>query len=59
MHNTKNCFIKTDNNLIATVGVKNLIIISHKNNIFVCSKDQSQQIKQIVNKLKKDNKYDT
>ncbi len=50
---TENSLIYADNKkLIATIGLKNLIIVDTPDALLVCHKDQSHQIKQIVAALK-------
>tara|TARA_B110000211_G_C14090215_1_gene558610 strand:- start:4027 stop:5424 length:1398 start_codon:yes stop_codon:yes gene_type:complete len=53
-HRTKNCYIKTDGQLIATTGVDDLIVISTKDAIMVAHKDNAQDAKVLVQKLKDD-----
>lgn len=49
---TKNSYIQTDDRLIVTIGVKDLIIIDTKDAILVCHQDRSQDVKKIVDMLK-------
>ena len=51
-HKTTNSLIKTDGQLIASVGVKDLVIISTKDAILVSHRDNVQDTKNIVQKLK-------
>ena len=53
-YKTNNSYIRSENCMIAAVGVSNLIIISTKDSILVADKDKSQDIKEIVDLLKKD-----
>jgi len=53
---TKNSYIDTDNRLVATVGVENMIIIDTPDALLVASKDKSQNLAQIVEKLKLQNR---
>jgi len=53
---TKNCLVQFDDELIATVGVENLIIVDAGNLILVCNKDRAQDVKKIVLELKKQEK---
>lgn len=55
---TKNSTIDTDASFIATVGVENLIVVSAKNSILVCSKDRAQDVKEIVEYLKRNGRDD-
>ncbi len=38
--------------LVVTIGIENLIIMDNKDALLVCSKDQSQKVKKVVDKLK-------
>ena len=51
--NTKNCLIHFDDELIATVGVENLIIVDAGNLILVANKDKAQDVREIVRELQK------
>ena len=50
--NTKNCYIDSQNSLVATVGVENLVIVQTDDAILVCNKDTTQDVKKIVDNLK-------
>ncbi len=53
----KNNFYYTeDKKVIATIGVEDLIIIDTKDALLISKKNQTQKVKDIVNKLKKENK---
>ncbi len=43
------------NKLIATIGIKNLVIVETQDALLVCAKDRSQDVKKIVEKMKKTN----
>jgi mannose-1-phosphate guanylyltransferase / mannose-6-phosphate isomerase len=49
---TRNTHIQSEDRLVATVGVENLIIIDTPDALLVANKDASQQVKEIVSKLK-------
>ncbi|KAA0947509.1 mannose-1-phosphate guanylyltransferase/mannose-6-phosphate isomerase [Pseudomonas sp. ANT_H14] len=49
---TKNCFIHSDGRLLATLGVDNLVIVETKDAVLIVSKDQAQNVKDIVEKIK-------
>lgn len=54
---TKDCIVYSEDKLIATVGVKDLIVVSTDDAVMVCRKDKAQDVKKIVDKLKeKDSK---
>ena len=52
--NTKNCYIDSQNAIVATVGVENLIIVQTDDAVLVCNKNNTQDVKKIVENLKKD-----
>jgi mannose-1-phosphate guanylyltransferase/mannose-6-phosphate isomerase len=49
---TKNSYIDADNRLVATFGVENMIIIDTPDALLVASKDKSQNLGYMVEKLK-------
>lgn len=49
---TTNCYIHSENKLISTVGVDNLVIIETKDAVLVANKDHVQHVKDIVKRLK-------
>jgi mannose-1-phosphate guanylyltransferase len=51
---TTNSYIHSQNKLIATVGVDNLVIIDTPDAVLVANKDKVQEVKQIVEQLKKE-----
>lgn len=51
-HNTSNSYIRSDNGLVAAVGVDNLVIISTKEVFLVAKKSRSQDLTKIIDKLK-------
>ena len=52
---TKDCIVYSEDKLIATVGIKDLIVVSTDDAVMVCKKDKAQDVKQIVDKLKEKN----
>jgi len=57
-HDTTNCYINAQSKLITTVGVNNLVIVETKDAVLVANKDKVQNVKEIVNKLKAENRYE-
>jgi mannose-1-phosphate guanylyltransferase/mannose-6-phosphate isomerase len=51
--NSVNSYLHSENKLIATVGIDNVIVVETKDAILVAHKDQVQDVKSIVNHLKK------
>ncbi len=53
--NTKNCFLKSENRLVVGLGIEDLIIVETNDAILVSNKNQSQEVKNIVQELKSNN----
>lgn len=49
---TVNCFVRAENRLVATVGLKDHIVIETKDAVMVAHKDYAQKVKDIVAQLK-------
>lgn len=49
---TRNCFIMGHDRLIATHGIKNLVVVDTPDAVFVSDVDSSREVKHIVEKLK-------
>lgn len=56
---SRNCFIHSDSKVIATVGVENLIIVESDDAIMVADQSSVQQVKDVVQKLKQDQRSET
>ncbi|HAS8420427.1 TPA: mannose-1-phosphate guanylyltransferase/mannose-6-phosphate isomerase [Vibrio vulnificus] len=56
MEQTCNSYIYAQNKLVSTVGVDNLVIIETKDAVLVANKDKVQDVKNIVNQLKAQNR---
>ncbi|SEA57883.1 mannose-1-phosphate guanylyltransferase/mannose-6-phosphate isomerase [Alkalimonas amylolytica] len=50
-HDTRNSLVRSDDKLVATVGVDDLVIITTKDAVLVAHKDKTQDVKQIVAEL--------
>jgi mannose-1-phosphate guanylyltransferase len=48
---TQNCIMVTDKPIIATIGVKDLVIVASKDAILICPKERTQDVKKIVSQL--------
>ncbi len=53
---TENTTIESNSRLVATIGLKDLIIVETADAVLVCHKDQAQDVKKIVEKLKSENR---
>ena len=49
---TTNSYLRSEDRLVATVGVDNLIVVATKDVVMVASKDRAQDVKKIVDRLK-------
>lgn len=56
--NSTNSYINAGHKLVTTVGVDNLVIVETKDALLVANKDQVQDVKSIVEKLKADDRYE-
>lgn len=54
LHESKGCYVKSDDKLIAAVGVEDLVIVDTKDALMVAHKDAVQDAKIIAKKLKSD-----
>jgi mannose-1-phosphate guanylyltransferase/mannose-6-phosphate isomerase len=52
---TRDCYIQSDSRVVATVGVKNLVIVDTPDALLVADKSQTQGVKQVVQHLKLNN----
>ncbi|HMQ68372.1 MAG TPA: mannose-1-phosphate guanylyltransferase [Ignavibacteria bacterium] len=50
---TENCLIINDQRIVATVGVKDLIIIDTDNGLLICKRGESQKVKEVVDYLRR------
>ncbi len=53
------CYIRTHNSLVATIGVENLVVVSADNAILIGPKERMQDIKQLVKQMRDANMPDT
>ncbi|MAZ25418.1 MAG: mannose-1-phosphate guanylyltransferase/mannose-6-phosphate isomerase [Porticoccaceae bacterium] len=56
LHNVNDCYVRSDNKLVAAVGVKDLVIVSTADAVMVAQKDSVQDVKEIVAQLKLDSR---
>lgn len=52
LHNTSDSLVIADHRLVATVGLKDTIVVETADAVLVADKDSAQQVKEIVNQLK-------
>lgn len=56
---THNSFVYSDSKLVTTLGLNNLVIINTKDALLIADKERSQDLKLIVNDLKKEDRSET
>jgi mannose-1-phosphate guanylyltransferase/mannose-6-phosphate isomerase len=53
---TQDCYVQAEHKLITTIGLRNLVIVETDDAIMVADKSKVQEVKAIVNQLKKENR---
>ncbi|ROR98350.1 mannose-1-phosphate guanylyltransferase/mannose-6-phosphate isomerase [Raoultella terrigena] len=51
-HNTTNCYINSEDTLVAAIGLDNLVIVNTKDAVLVIDKSKVQDVKKVVEYLK-------
>ncbi|OGT46004.1 MAG: mannose-1-phosphate guanylyltransferase/mannose-6-phosphate isomerase [Gammaproteobacteria bacterium RIFCSPHIGHO2_12_FULL_38_11] len=51
-HNTKNSYLHSNDKLLATVGVDNLVVVASKDSVLIADKNHTQEVKVLVDLLK-------
>lgn len=49
---TKNTVVQGTDKLIATIGLEDIIIVDTEDAILICNKDNTQEVKEVINNLK-------
>jgi len=57
-HATRNSFVHADSRLVATLGVEDLVIVETKDAVLVAHKNQVQDVKKLVERIKADNRHE-
>lgn len=57
--NTSNCFIKSERGLIVTIGCDDMIIVDSDDAIMIAGKNSAQDVKKVVEILKKENRSES
>ena len=57
-HETHNSVVFTKDRIVATVGLEDIIVVDSDDVILVCKKDRAQDVKEIVHKLRMQNRED-
>ncbi|CAH0993271.1 Mannose-1-phosphate guanylyltransferase 1 [Sinobacterium norvegicum] len=58
-HNVSNSYIRSDQRLVAAVGVSDIVVVETADAVLVADKNQVQDVKHIVNQLKADGRDET
>ncbi len=58
-HDCEGTFVQAESRLVATVGLKDTIVVETKDSVLVASRDRSQDVKKIVDRLKADDREET
>jgi mannose-1-phosphate guanylyltransferase len=48
---SRNCLLYADNQMVATIGVENLVVVSTPDALLVCDRDRAQDVKKVVEEL--------
>ena len=59
LEDTQNCFIQSEDKLIATVGLSDTVVVQTDDTVLIAAKDKVQDVKNIVKKLKEQNRTET
>jgi len=55
---SSHCLVRADHRLVATVGIKDLIVVETKDAVLVAHKDKVQDVKKVVNRIKDDGRHE-
>ncbi|WP_300319055.1 mannose-1-phosphate guanylyltransferase/mannose-6-phosphate isomerase [Idiomarina sp.] len=55
-HNASNNYVFAETGMVATVGIDDVVVVQTKDAVLVVKKDQVQDVKKVVEALKKDNR---
>ena len=56
--NTRGCYLRAENRLLVTLGIKDLVIVETNDAILISNKDDTQEVKSIVQNLEKKGKIE-
>jgi mannose-1-phosphate guanylyltransferase/mannose-6-phosphate isomerase len=52
LHNSRNCFVRSEERLVGLVGVEDLIVVDTQDAVLITNKDNAQEVKHIYASLK-------
>ena len=58
-HECNNTYINASSRLVTAVGLSNIVVVEDKDSVLVVAKDRSQEVKELVDKLKRQNRSET
>jgi mannose-1-phosphate guanylyltransferase/mannose-6-phosphate isomerase len=58
-HNCEGSYISAQSRLVAAVGLKDIVVVEDKDSVLVTHKDQSQDVKELVEELKRRGREET
>ena len=59
LEDTKNCYVKANNRMIAVIGIQDCTIVETRDAVLVAKNNCSNQLKSLVSKLTRDNRSQT
>src|SRR4051812_8110167 len=59
IEDTHGCYLQSTSRLVATVGLKDHVVVETKDAVLVAPKDRVQDVKALVNQLKKQGRYES
>ncbi len=57
--NTRDCYLYAESRLVATVGLKDHVVVETKDAVLVAPRSEVQDVKLLVNRLKAERRYET
>jgi len=59
IHNCEGTYVQAESRLVAAVGLKDIIVVETKDAVLVADRGQSQDVKELVDRLKEDERDET
>jgi mannose-1-phosphate guanylyltransferase/mannose-6-phosphate isomerase len=59
IHNCEDSYVSAQSRLVAAVGLRNIVIVEDKDSVLVTQKDQSQDVKELVEELNRRGREET
>ncbi len=59
IEDTERCYLYAESRLVATIGLADCVVVETKDAVLVAPRDRVQEVKQLVERLKKDGRYET